>query len=252
MDPFGMTPEQYTAGAAWVAAIAALATLVVVALTARYAAEQINEAKATRLDQSRPYIVVSIVLEQQHIFMLSVENVGKTPARNVRVQFREQPRSTLKDIEDVRMLKEPIPTMPPGQKFRAYWEPSFQVFSESKPYPHPLTYRVDVAYEDHHGHSFGPEEYVLDFRVWEGQAAGPRGLPELIAEVAKIAKEHRKWTGGVHGLQVNVIDALKKERRDFRPVRFRKIKDAYERDGLKGAASYWIDQWRRRYGLWSR
>lgn len=252
MDPFRWTPEQYTAAATWVAALATAATFVVLLVTAIYAARQFKETKELRRAQTRPYVVPSIDVEQQMLFMFRVENVGTTPAYNVQIEFDEAPRSEMRDIEELRLLKEPIPTMPPGQVFRAYWESSLTIFSDEKPYPHPLSYRVRVTYEDLQGHHYGPEDYVLDFRVFHGQATGPKGMRELVGEVEKLVKEHKKWTDGGRGIRANTIDAVNMERRMDRPMHFRQMKDARAKGGLKGAAQYWIDIWRRRHGLWSR
>jgi hypothetical protein len=184
--------------------------------------------------------------------MFRVENVGTTPAYNVRIRFDEAPRSEMRDIEDLRLLKESIPTMPPGQVFRAYWESSLTMFSEKKPYPHPFSYRVRVAYQDLQGHHYGPEDYILDFRVFQGQATGPKGMRELVSQIEKLVQEHKKWTEGARGIRVNAVDAVKEKRRLYRPVHFRQMRDAHEKDGWKSAARYWIDVWRRRHGLWSR
>jgi hypothetical protein len=137
--------------------------------------------------------------------MFRVENVGTTPAYNVRIRFDEAPRSEMRDIEDLRLLKESIPTMPPGQLFRAYWESSLTMFSEKKPYPHPFSYRVRVAYQDLQGHHYGPEDYILDFRVFQGQATGPKGMRELVSQIEKLVQEHKKWTEGARGIRVNAV-----------------------------------------------
>lgn len=67
--------------------------------------------------------MASLTVEQRLLFMLSVENVGNTAAHNVKIDFEEQPRSTLKEIEQFRMLREPIPTMPPGSRAARSGEP---------------------------------------------------------------------------------------------------------------------------------
>jgi hypothetical protein len=252
MDPFGWTPEQYTAAGTWATFFVLLVTALILLVTALYAVKQVQVAEKLRRDQTRPYVVPSIDVEQQTIFMLKVENIGKTPAYGVEIRFDEPPRSQMRDVENLRMLTEPIPTMPPGQQFRAYWESALTVFDEKKPYPHPLSYKVTVTYTDGQGQVYGPEGYLLDFRVYEGQAAGPKGMSELVRAVEKLAAEHKKWTDGIRGLRVNTRDAVKEERRSARPSHLRQTRKAYKDNGLKGATKYWIDLWRRRYGLWSR
>lgn len=251
MDPLGWSPEQYTAAATWVAAGAAVATLAVLVFTARYAARQFEEAKKLRQDQNRPYVVPSIDVEQQMLFVFAVENVGRTPAFNVKIQFDDPPRSETKELEDLRMLREPIPTMPPDQRFRAYWESSLTVFNKEKAYPHPLSHRVTVSYEDHQGHVYGPESYVLDFRIYEGQAAGPKGITDLIKAVDRLVAEHKKWTDGTQGLNIHARNAVREQRRGDRPHHLRRTRLEYEKQGWRGAILYWIKLWRRRFALWS-
>jgi hypothetical protein len=195
-------------------------------------------------------VVVSIDVEQQMLFMLTVENIGSSPAFDVVIEFDQPLRSSLKEIEDVRMFNEPIPMLPPERKFRATWESSIDVFKND--YPHPLNYRATATYKDHHGRRYGPEPYVLDFRMYEGQAIGPKGLNEVVQSLENLLKEHKKWTDGIKGLRVHSVDAIRKDRRDSRPTHIRQMKRAFSQNGFGGAVSYWVGVWRRRYGLWSR
>lgn len=57
--------------------------------------------------------------------MLTVKNVGSTPAFDVGIEFDKPLHSSIKENEDVRMLREPIPMIPHGRRFRATWESSF-------------------------------------------------------------------------------------------------------------------------------
>jgi hypothetical protein len=243
MATFTMNAEAWTAAGTW-------ATFPILAITLYFIYRQVAEASKLRRDQTRPYVVVSIDVEQRMLFMLTVENIGTSPAFDVVIEFDQPLHSSLKEIEEVRMFKEPIPMLPPGRKFRATWESSIDVFGEE--YSHPLSYRATATYSDYHSRRYGPEHYVLDFRMYEGQAVGPKGLNELVVSLENLVKEHKKWTDGTKGLRVHTVDAIQKERRDHRPWRIRQMKRAYRDRGIRGAASYWIDNWIRRYGLWSR
>lgn len=245
-----MIPEQYTAAATWIAALAAVGTLVVVAVTALYAKGQLDEARRLRLAQTRPYVVVSVDVEQRSMFMLTVENIGTVPASNVRVAFDELPHSSITSFDEVRMFNEPIPTMPPGHKYSAYWELTFTVFSEKKPYDHPLSYRAQVTYEDLDGHQFDPETYILDLRIFEGQAAYPKGLPELVKAVEDLRDEHKKWTA--KGMFVRAVDEVIRERRNYRPIVIAKALRAKDTDGWPGFVRYLVEHFQRRYGLYER
>lgn len=240
MDPFGMTPEQYAAGAAW-------ATFVVLLLTALFAVWQLREARTLRREHSRPYVVLSLDIQQRVMLMFNVENVGQRPAYNVTISFDQPPQSTLKDIENLRILREPIPTMPPRQVFHAYWESAFTVFDAKEPYPYPMHYRASVTYGDAQGHSYGPEEYVLDFRVFEGQAVAPKGLSALVTAVEAIQKQQKGWQQ--RGLVVRVRDEDRARRRQDRPVILLKGMREWDKRGLRGLVGYHVDRFRRRHGL---
>ncbi|MEO2106133.1 MAG: hypothetical protein ABGZ36_10900 [Actinomycetota bacterium] len=248
MDPFGFSPEQYAAGAAWLTSFATLATLAVIIASAFYAKKQYELGRETRRDQSRPYVVVSIDVEQQHVFMLCVENVGRSPAFNVRINFDKPPRSLHKDIENVRMLKDPIPTLPPRRKLRAWWEVAFDVFSSEKPYPHPLSYRVEVSYEDHEGHEYGPETYILDFRVYEGQPQGLKGLNELIAAVETLHRQQKAFTE--KGLLVRTTNQDRSDGRVHRPIHLLRAMREKDKGGWIAFLRYWVGWIQRKYGLY--
>lgn len=233
----------------WIA-VGTWATVVVLALSLYFAFKQVNEAAALRREQTRPYVVLSIDVEQQTLFMLVVENVGSTPAFDVKLDFDRPLQSNLGELHQVRMFNEPIPMIPPGRRFRVAWESSLEVFKDD--YPHPLTYTATAIYADHHGRGYGPEQYILDFRAYEGQAVGPKGLGELVKALESLVKEHKKWTDGTKGLRVQAIDAARQRIRDHRPSHIRQAKQAFQQEGLKGPVSFWFGLVRRRYGLWSR
>jgi hypothetical protein len=178
-----------TSAAAWTAA-ASWATFLVLALTLYFVYRQVAEATTLRRDQTRPYVVVSIDVEQRSLFMLTVENVGSTPAFDVVIKFDKPLRSSMKEIEQVRMLQEAIPMLPPSRRLRAFWEDSSAVFKDDCPYP--LSYQATVKYKDQNGRKYGPETYVLDFRMYEGLATGPKGINELVNSVEKLCEVCKK------------------------------------------------------------
>lgn len=250
VDLFAMSPEQYTAAGTWVAALAAVGMLAVVIWTARYAKGQLDEARRTRLAQARPFIVVSADVEQREMLMLSVENVGTVPALNVRVQFDELPHSPITSLDEVAMFNAPVPMMPPGHRYSAYWEQGWRIFNEKKPYEHPMTYRAEVTYEDQAGHEFGPEQYVLDLRVFKGQAVHPKGLPELVKAIEEFRDEHKGWTR--RGLFVRAVDEVTRERRSYRPILIGRALRAKDEGGWRGLGLFVAEHFRQRHGLHER
>lgn len=164
--------------------------VVVLVATLIYARRQVSEAQALRQEQSRPHVVPSIDIEQEQMLVLAVENIGRTTAHDVRIQFDEGPFSTIGDIETAQFLREPIPTMPPGHRYRVNWELGFKVFEDD--YPHPRTYGVTVSFSDALGRPLEPERYVLDFGVYQGQATGEPGIPEIARTLKEIQRELKR------------------------------------------------------------
>lgn len=235
---------------AWTMAVGTWATVLVLVATLYFVSQQVNEATKLRREQTRPYVVVFIDVEQRSLFMLAVENVGSTPAFNVAIKFDQPPQSRITDFRQVRMLQEPIPMLPPGHKFRVTWDGAHEVLDES--YPYPLSYRATAEYQDHKGRECGPDPYVLDFRVYGEQAQNLKGTHELVTAIENLHKEHAKWTNGIRGLLVHNVDAVKETRRQQRPRYLGKVKCLYRDKGWRAAASYWTGMLQRRYGLWLR
>jgi hypothetical protein len=167
-----------------------------------------------------------------------------------RVQFDEQPKSSFRELDDLRLLKEPIPTVPPGHRYRAYWESALEVFNEETPYPYPLSYQVKVTYEDQQGQSFGPERHILDFRIFEGQAQAPKGLGELVKAVEQLQKQQKQWAQ--RGLRVRVSNQDKADRRSTRPRVLDGAIRAMREGGIAELLRFVVEHLRRRHHIYWR
>lgn len=115
-----------------------------------------------------------------------------------------------------------------------------------------MSYEVVVSYEDQQGHSFGPERHILDFRIFEGQAQGPKGMPELIKAVEKMQRQHERWSAFGGGLAVRSRDEDKYVRRDHRPIHIAKALRAKDEHGWRGLLDYVVGHLRRQHGLYER
>ena len=81
----------------------------------------------------------------------------------------------------------------------------------------PLAYEVTLRYEGPTGRKYGDGEgYRLDMGIYEVVYTGPKGLPELVAEVKKIRTELEKWKGGIRGLLVQTVDQRRQHRIEAR------------------------------------
>lgn len=201
--------------AAW-AALGAWATVMVYIIIGVFAWLAVREARTLREEQVRPWVVVDF--DPGFLVHLAIENIGKTVATDVQISFDPPLSSTVArawDWEDSTVFTNGIPLLPPGKKLRIF----FDSYNERAKSDLPKSYEVDVNYQ-------GPikrrqpyrTRYTLDLAFYAGMALPPKGVPEVVRELESIRKEIARWTSGIHGIEVSVIDKDKddgKERRRF-------------------------------------
>lgn len=140
-------------------------------------------AELVRCDQVQPYVVADIRPGQDGFLMiLIVENTGPTVARNVRVSFDPQLRSTtFPEVGDLRFLREGIKALPPGRRVSWYFDTGPAIFENDVP----RKYQVDVRYDGPLGVS-GHLEYEIDFSILENsEARDPGKLKDISDELKK-------------------------------------------------------------------
>ena len=134
------------------------------------------------------------------LFLLVIENVGWTMGRNVIIKFDKPLTTTIerpRELDEAALFREPIPSLPPGKKLGV----PFDTLPARMENGLPLAYEVTMRYEGPNGRKYGEGEgYRLDMGVYDVVYTGPKGLPELVAEVKKIRTELEKWKGGIRGL----------------------------------------------------
>lgn len=188
------TPDHWTALGTVIYAVVAIAAAFVVWF-------QLREARRTREDQSRPFVVVDIQpgTAWYNAFNLVVENIGKTLAKDVHIRF-DPPIATTLDQYDLAgsvILQEGIPWMPPGRRIVALFDLSHQRLKSDLP----MRYDVTVQYSDARGKRQGPLNYVIDLSYLFGlQRLGEYGMHDAakaLREMAKVMKRgvdvHGRW-----------------------------------------------------------
>jgi hypothetical protein len=76
---------------------------------------QVLQARRLREEQARLFVIVDF--EAGFLVYLTVENIGRTMARDVTIRFDKPLESTLsgpREIDESPLLRKPIPTLPPG------------------------------------------------------------------------------------------------------------------------------------------
>ncbi|MDP8928744.1 MAG: hypothetical protein M3O70_09260 [Actinomycetota bacterium] len=153
-----------------------------------FARQQVLAAKRTREDETRPFVVLDFDLDTgTHIISLVVENIGKTVARDVRIEFDEIPTSTLDPqwaLSRSTLLSEGLRTMPPKRRITAIFDQYPPRYEQGLP----MRYEATARYRGESGKTYA-DDYVLDLGVYAGLGfIHKKGLHEI----AKVLEWHRE------------------------------------------------------------
>jgi hypothetical protein len=177
-----VTPEEMSAIAAWIGAIATVGTFVVALVAAFYAKGQIEKAekaidgstrdawrsrslqRALQTEQAQPYVVAYLEVDRAKPLLvdLVVKNLGSTMATGVTirpsVEMKRSPRPPATTSEAVE-LPDQIPSLAPQQEWRTFWD-SMYLYNKAAM---PTEFTVTVAYLGIKDEAFH-HQYRLDWR----------------------------------------------------------------------------------------
>jgi hypothetical protein len=244
MDLFGVDANLWIAGAA-------VAEASVVALAAAFAYRQVREARLTREDQSRPFVIVDFDLSQPPFIHLVVKNIGATMARRVRIQTDPLLASTFdkheprEPVAKLRLFTEEIPTLAPGREIRTLFD-SFPARTEQQLEE---VYRVTISYEGERRRGY-VDEMVLDLGVYAKVTyVEQRTVHDVHKEVKRIADELRRWTAPGSGLKVvSRKDQQAARAAAYRHFRARPGSSLAPREASEGTVQWTLRRLRQRAG----
>jgi hypothetical protein len=195
---------------AWVA-IAAWLTLVVLGISAVFAAVQVRDARSLREEEARPVVVVDLDIDKRpHMIFLYFQNLGKTTAHDVRLTFTPRLQSTVAGGKYVTFFDHTFPTLPPGKRIDSFFDSAIARLAE--PPPLPTSYDATVEYRDRLGRLHS-DDYHLDIEAFRGRMSVPeRGVEEIAAaleEIDKHLKDFRSTYGGIRAVIQSQDDAEK-------------------------------------------
>ena len=129
---------------AW-AALFSGGTFLTAILASVLALLQLLQYTEARLEDSRPFVTVDFYFRET-LVCIAAQNVGKSPAMNVKITFDPPLKSTTVQIgEQIRAsLSKPIPMMAPNRKLAWLLDSSTVAFSQPEIVPH--SYKVKVTY----------------------------------------------------------------------------------------------------------
>ena len=131
--------------------------------------DAVQEARKAQIEASRPYVLVTAepAAANRRLFDLSIRNIGKRPALDIRVRI-DPPPGRAKEIDKyefakMKMLNEPIVMLAPDQDMRAYWDSHLDRPGVNLPTSH----QVHLTYKDSSGVTY-EETSVIDLDAMQG------------------------------------------------------------------------------------
>lgn len=166
------------------------------------AQESIQANRLAEVEANRPYVVVSVELGQTSMQRLDlvVRNVGKRPAVNVRITLDPPPVRAREEeayaIANMKMLREPIALIAPGQEIRAFYDSATERKDRDDL---PSSHKATVAYRDTTGGNWAGE-FTLDLEALKGMLFAQIGtvhdLSKSLKEIEKILSRSTLLTHG--------------------------------------------------------
>jgi hypothetical protein len=193
------------------AAVGQVGTLVVAAVAALFARHQVLEARRTREEQAKPFVIVDFEpsLAGRIFIELVIRNIGTTIAKNVTMSFEPPLRSTLSTAEDKRFLnastlmKNGIPTLPPGREYRMLFE-RMPDLKDNDELPH--AYAATISYDDARGERQSLVS-LLDLDIYfDLRRIHPNGLHEAVDALKALNETIAFWAQRGVDVRVQPVD----------------------------------------------
>ncbi len=184
-------------------ALAAVTTAAVAVVAAVVAYFQVREARRTREEQARPFVVVDIQPSAVggNILNLVIENVGRTLARDVKIRFSPALKTARPDydLNNTALIREGIPTLPPARRIEVLFDVSHERLENDLP----KRYEATVSFKDARGRPQEALSYVIDVSYLYGALTVDEYGPHHTAKALRgIEKTLGKWTGRQGRLKV--------------------------------------------------
>jgi hypothetical protein len=200
-----------------------LAAIVLAALTwmyvsatqamAKATAELAEETRRQREESTAPRVTVHFDFLRSWLLHVSLENIGRGVARNVRVTFSPHIPSRAGAIPRLPVSAETIPILRPGEKFSHFVDSTPSFFSTER--NNPRQYLARVSYQDLEGNAVEPEDFPLDLSVYEGMAVfEEKGLNDLVKEVEEIRRVVGRITD-LSSLHIKTPRDIEREHREW-------------------------------------
>ncbi|MER6936675.1 hypothetical protein ABTX24_21545 [Nocardioides sp. NPDC127514] len=207
------------------------------AMDRRAMEQQREQALESALDQSRPYVLLTVEMStiSSSLLDLVVENVGAGPAFDVKIAvdppLRRAKEEAGHELANARLFREPVPMLPPRYRLRTFFDSGIDRHSAEADLPD--THDVTIEYNDGRGNSW-QERSVLDMTILEGllftNEYGVHHAAEALREIRDLLKRSKTMQSPV---------AVTVEGRDDYLDRIRAEREERERQHEELRAKLW-------------
>ena len=144
----------------------------------------LEEMRENRDQETAPYVVAYFdVLSYTPLILLAIENIGKSIANNVKLEFDPPLKSGTQFINEASFIKNNIASMPPNYKILAILDgPSY--YDKSK--NNPMSYKVKISYSGGLSSEARDKDYVLDLPAPLGIRI--KTMDDLVNDIEKLTK----------------------------------------------------------------
>jgi hypothetical protein len=185
----------WTAIAAWVAIILALAAAAISLLQKR-------EARLLREQQARPYVTAYLDIGPAGLpFVdLVIKSFGTTAAANIRTNFATTPQSAAFGGKEI-WLPDPLSLLAPGQEWRCFWDSTYTRLSFIPQLPSKHT--VTITFTNLRGKQFS-DTFTLDWEPLTAQASivtyGINDIAKTLHTIRDIMTSWKEPGGGLRAI----------------------------------------------------
>ena len=196
-----MDPGDWTA-AEW-GAFGQVGALVVAAVAGVLVWLQVRQGRQVRDDQTRPYVIVDFEFRGT-LVAIAVENIGTTPAREVRFRFAPPlQRPTRDGLDEVAIFVEGVPMIAPARRILIPYGDGPSLFSEDSNAR--LRYEVHLEYTDLGGKKrYIDPPLILDLAPYKHSLVGRDDLHQIYQNLKGVKELMKSWTSD-RRLKVNTL-----------------------------------------------
>lgn len=167
---------------------------------------QAVEVQRQREDQERPYIIVYFEATNNGAFYCVIENVGNSPAYDLRIKFNPSPIDHAdRPLNEISLFANAITFLPAGKSIRQIIGATFRFFENNKS----IKFSVNITYKSVYGELFSePVEHDLEYLR---QTTLPGKLTNDYLK--EIGDQMKDIVRGLDKLPVSAIVPLSKKRK---------------------------------------